>query len=134
MYKADISLTVLKYIGMWRPKIFSQRILVIYDLFSCVMIFLTYIFTFSTLMYLYRGNPNMEEFTESLFFVLALLGGCVKIGNVFFKRDEMIQLTDMLLDERCSPRDLFEFHIQERFNRIARYLNILRHQYYPRLG
>ena len=123
MYRAEISLSVLKHIGMWRPKHFSQRILAMYDVFSFLMVLFTYIFTFSTLMYLFRGNPNIEEFTDSCFYVLGLLAASVKIANIFFKRDEIIQLTNMLLDKRCSPRDFFEFCVQEKFDRISRFLS-----------
>ena len=123
MYRADISFLVLKYIGMWHPRVASHRILAImYDGFSFVIIFLSYIFTFSSFMHSLRGNLNMEEFTESLFFSLALLAGCVKIGNIFINRDAIIQLTDMLLDKRYSASDFVEFYIQEKFDRISRYM------------
>lgn len=120
MYRAELSLAVLQYIGMWQPKFLSQIAFVVYNIFSFFVITVTYFFTFTTLMYLFNHNLNLEEFTESFFFALALLCGSIKIGNLFMKRDEIIELTDMLFDERFIPRDIVEVKIQNKFDKISR--------------
>ena len=120
MYRAELSLLVLKFIGMWQPQFASKRILAIYNVFSFMIIFCTYIFTISTLMYLFQGNLNIQEFSESFFYVVSVIVACFKIMNVFFKHDQILGLTDILLHKRCTPQDFIEFSIQEKFDRISR--------------
>ena len=120
MYRAELSLLVLKYIGMWQPQFVSKRIIAIYNVFSFIIIFFTYSFTISTLMYLFQGDLNIQEFSESLFDVTALLAAAVKIANIFLKRNEILELTDILLHKRCAPQDFIEFNIQKKFDRISR--------------
>ena len=85
-----------------------------------MIIFFTYTVTISTLMYLFQGNLNIQEFSESFFYVTALLASTVKIANIFLKRNEILELTDILLHKRCAPQDFIEFSIQEKFDRISR--------------
>ena len=121
MYRAEISIGILKYFGMWCPKYISNGTRTIYNAFSVLMVITVYTFTCSTILYLLLCNPDMEEFTESSFYVLALLTACVKIAIVFFKRSKIIQLTDMLFDEKFHPRDFVEFCIQKKFDKLGRY-------------
>lgn len=121
MYRADISLVILKYCGIWRPKFFLKGAQLLYNIFSIIMVINVYIFTISTLLYLFLSNPNLEDFTESLFYVLALCTACVKIAIVLFKHNEIIELRNMLLDKKLYPQDKIEYNIQNKFDKIGRY-------------
>ena len=103
------------------PKFFSKGTHAIYNAFSIGMVIIVYTFTISTLLYLFLSNPDLEDFTESLFYVLALITACVKIAIIFSKRNKIIQLADMLLDKKCSAQDRVEYYIQNKFDRISRY-------------
>lgn len=122
MYKAELSLMVLQFIGCWQPKFPSQCVYILYNIYCCFMIFVIYFFTFTTIMYLFRYNYNLEEFTENFFFSLALLCATIKIGNLLIKRNKIIELIEMLIDERFNPQDYIEFQIQNKFDKISRYL------------
>lgn len=121
MYRAEISLDILTYFGMWCPKFLSEGTCLIYNSFSIAMTIIVYTFTTSTLLYLFLCNPDLEDFTESLFYVLALLTACVKIAIVFSKRNKIIQLKNMLLEKKCFPQDPVEYNIQNKFDKISRY-------------
>ena len=120
MYRAEISLTVLKYIGIFPPKKFSNAYLSIYNCLSVLIICLIYIFTTSTIIELLISGFDVEEFTENLFYVLALIAACVKMTTAFIKRSKIMKLIEMLLDQQCSPRDMVEFNIKKKINKIAR--------------
>lgn len=121
MYRADISLEIMKYFGIWRPKFFLKGGQILYNIFSIIMVVNVYIFTISTLLYLFLSNPNLEDFTESLFYVLALCTACVKIAIVLCKHQEIIELRNMLVDSKCHPQDKIECKIQNKFDKTGRY-------------
>ncbi|XP_043480715.1 uncharacterized protein LOC122510271 [Leptopilina heterotoma] len=70
-------------------------------------------------MYLFRYNNNLEEFTENFFYALALLCASIKIGNLFIKRNQIIELIDMLIDEKFNPQDDAEVKIQTKFDKFS---------------
>lgn len=124
MYRADISLDILKYFGIWSPKFFLRGAQLLYDAFSIIIVAIVYVFTISTLLYLFLSNPNLEDFTESLFYVLALCTACVKIAIILLKRNHIIELRNMLFDKNCYPQDKIEYNIQNKFDKLGRYRNL----------
>ncbi|EFN88819.1 hypothetical protein EAI_08402 [Harpegnathos saltator] len=63
---------------------------------------------------------DLNIFIERFSLFLSVLGVCCKMMNLVIRRDRIIDLTEMLLDESCVPRDNYEANIQQRFNRNAK--------------
>lgn len=120
MYRAEISLALFKITGIWPPET-SKGILLLYNVFSIFVITLTTLFATSNLLYLFNENMSMEEFTDSLFYFLALLVGCIKMAVVFNNRHKIIEITEILLNEQYEPRDFYEICIQSETDEFGRY-------------
>ncbi|XP_011695162.1 PREDICTED: odorant receptor 4-like [Wasmannia auropunctata] len=61
-------------------------------------------------------------FIEKFSLFLTVLGVCCKVTNLTVRRNEIIDLTDMLLKDICVPRNDHEMDIQQRFDRSAKYV------------
>ena len=121
MYGADISITVFKYIGIWPPES-SNVIRAIYSAYSIFMLSIAYVFTTTNVMYLFQ-NLSMEEFTESFFYVLALVVACCKMTVVCIEHTKLFEITKMLRSNKeYEPRRVYnEFRTQEMYNKVGRY-------------
>lgn len=83
------------------------------------MILLLHTFAFCGLVDSFLIN-DLETFIEKFSLFLSVLGVCCKVLNLVFRRDEIINLTDMLLKDICLPRDSHEADIQQGFDRSAK--------------
>lgn len=119
MYRAEISLALFKIAGIW-PPISSKGIFTLYNVFNIFALSLTTLFTISNFLYIFMENTDMEEFNDNLFYILALFSGCLKMIVVFTNRGEIIEITDILLNEQFAPRDNDEICIQNEFDTIGR--------------
>ncbi|XP_024867834.1 putative odorant receptor 71a [Temnothorax curvispinosus] len=87
------------------------------------MNFLLYSFTFCGLVDCFIIE-DLETFIEKFSLFLSVLGVSCKVTNLTLRRDEIIDLTDMLLKDICVPRDDREMDIQRRFDRSAKIITI----------
>lgn len=125
MYSGEISLTICKIVGIWHSESLRGNCAIIYHLFSSSVACLICVFTISNVLYLIQENYDMEKFTESLFYVLALSTGCVKMIVIFQKHHEIIELKQLLLNEQFVPRDAEEIFIQRKFDKFGRYIFLI---------
>lgn len=65
---------------------------------------------------------DLETFIEKFSLFLSVLGVSCKVMNLVIRRDGIIGLTDMLLEDICIPKDNHEAEIQRRFDRSAKYV------------
>ncbi|XP_033218490.1 odorant receptor 46a-like [Belonocnema kinseyi] len=70
--------------------------------------------------YLFQ-NLEMEEFTESLFFVLIMIVICIKMGVILIKHSTLLEIINMLNNNDNKPQDCDEHRIQENYDKIGRF-------------
>ncbi|XP_043480582.1 odorant receptor 46a-like [Leptopilina heterotoma] len=122
MYKGQISLIILSTAGYWRPIGFSFfAVAFLYNIYSIFMTFLVYSFDMSLYMYLILHAINdIDDFSESLCWFLLSLVVCVKLTNLLIKRNEIIDLINMMDIHYFSPRDHEEEAIQQNYDYMSR--------------
>lgn len=122
MYKAQLSLKILSTAGYWRPiKLSYFFIIFLYNIYSILMTFLVYSFDISLYMYLILHSlNNIDDFAETLCLFLLILVVCVKLTNFLLKRNEIINLIQMMEKDYFLPRDNAEEIIQQNYDYLSR--------------
>ncbi|XP_071644593.1 odorant receptor 94b-like [Temnothorax longispinosus] len=123
MHTLPLSFALLTYTGYWRPVDLTSVKYWAYIVYSIAMNFLLYSFTFCGLVDCFIIE-DLETFIEKFSLFLSVLGVSCKVTNLTLHRDEIIDLTDMLLKDICIPRDDREMDIQRRFDRSAKIITI----------
>lgn len=119
MHTLPLSFALLTYTGYWRPVNLTSIKYWAYSVYSAVMIFLLYSFTFCGLVDCFMIE-DLETFIEKFSLFLSVLGVSCKVMNLVLRRNEIIDLTDMLLTDICVPRDNHEMDIQRKFDCSAK--------------
>ena len=119
MHTLPLSFALLTYTGYWRPVHFTSIKYWMYTIYSIVMNFLLYSFTFCGLVDCFILK-DLETFIEKFSLFLTVLGVSCKVINLAVRRDEIIGLSNMLLKDICIPRNDQETDIQRGFDRNAK--------------
>ncbi|XP_028050636.1 odorant receptor 67a [Monomorium pharaonis] len=124
MHTLPLSFALLTYTGYWRPVHLTSVKYWAYVVYSIAMIFLLYSFTVCGLVDCFIIK-DLDTFIEKFSLFLSVFGVCCKVTNLALRRDEIIDLTDMLLKDICIPRNEYETNIQRRFDRNAKCVLII---------
>lgn len=124
MTTLPLSFALLTYTGYWRPVGWPTTSVKYraYSVYSVVMILLLHTFAFCGLVDCFLIE-DLETFIEKFSLFLSVLGVCFKVMNLVIRRDGIVNLTEMLLNDMCVPRDNYEAEIQRRFDRSAKYVS-----------
>lgn len=125
MYRAEISVILFKIVGIWPSKYSKGLLTIIYQVYSIFVVSLTFIFTASNLFFILSEKIEVDVFIEDLFYFLTLLVACIKMIVIFQKRNKIHELMKILHNKQFQPRDAVEFSIQEKFDKIGRFLYLL---------
>ncbi|KAG5323693.1 OR94B protein, partial [Pseudoatta argentina] len=123
MHTLPLSFALLTYTGYWRPVNLTSIKYWAYTIYSVAMNFLLHSFTFCGLVDCFISE-DLKTFIEKFSLFLSVLGVSCKVTNLAVRRQEIINLTDMLLDDICVPRNAHELNIQQRFDRNAKIITI----------
>jgi len=121
MHTLPLSFALLTYTGYWRPVDLTSIKYWAYIVYSIAMNFLLYSFTFCGLVDCFI-TEDLETFIEKFSLFLSVFGVSCKVMNLALRRNEIINLTNMLLKDICLPRNDHEMDIQRRFDRSAKYV------------
>jgi len=119
MHTLPLSFALLTYTGYWRPVDLTSIKYWAYIVYSIAMNFLLYSFTFCGLVDCFI-TEDLETFIEKFSLFLSVFGVSCKVMNLALRRNEIINLTNMLLKDICLPRNDHEMDIQHRFDRNAK--------------
>lgn len=119
MHTLPLSFALLTYTGYWRPVDLTSIKYWAYIFYSIAMNFLLYSFTFCGLVDCFIIK-DLDTFIEKFSLFLSVLGVSCKVINLTLRRNDIIDLTDMLLKDICIPRNDRETYIQRRFDRNAK--------------
>lgn len=119
MHTLPLSFALLTYVGYWRPVNLTSIKYWAYIVYSIAMHFVLYSFTFCGIVDCFIVE-DLGTFIEKLSLLLSVVGVSCKVTNLTLRRDEIIDLANMLLKDICIPRNDHETNIQRRFDRNAR--------------
>ena len=120
---APIPFRVLKCIGLWRPIDWPARLNFAYSVFtSMILVVLVTIWLF-VLIAVCQMPVNDDLFAENVFMMFALLNAIFKASNVLLSRERIINMLNMIQDERwCKLRNDEEIEIQNRYSKTIRFV------------
>lgn len=121
MYKAEISIVLFKMIGIW-PSESTKGFLTIYDFYTIFTVSIILVFAVTNSFYILSENFDRDELTENFFYSIATFIDCVKMLVIYQKRSKIRQIEKCLNNKQFKPRDSEEFFIQNKFDKIGRFL------------
>lgn len=122
MYKAEYSIRLWIIAGVYRPiELLSLIKKILYNTFTLLVIILFYSFNISLCTYLILYSTNdIDEFAESLCWLLSTSVGCVKMTNVLLQQNNILKLIDILNQDCLQINDNREKVMQDKCDHIAR--------------
>jgi hypothetical protein len=112
---------ILTCFGFWMPVVWTHNWHGI--LYNCVRIFpilLPYWLAFGQITRILLDTKNLDEITETLFILLTTINVCFKCANFLLRREEIIDLMELLRLKWVKPQDRQELHIYNSCNNIIR--------------
>nr|UEN71234.1 olfactory receptor 51 [Gregopimpla kuwanae] len=126
MHILSWNFTILEFCGLWRTRDFSSDWKKhVYNAYTCFSIFLMYTFTLSELIEFVLSIDNVDEVVNNSLMLLSMLGICYKSANLVYKRDQILEVTDLLVNDVCRPQSLEEISIQKRFDARGRHNTLI---------
>ncbi|XP_058802833.1 uncharacterized protein LOC131670873 [Phymastichus coffea] len=117
---------MFSYAGAWRPIGWDGDRLKtsLYYIYTISAATLVYSLTVSELVGAFLLTDSLEAFTDISFLLVSTVSVCCKLASIIFRRQKIIQLAEMLLQDHCLPRNTIEMKILRRFDKTARYLTL----------
>ncbi|XP_043264936.1 odorant receptor 67a-like [Colletes gigas] len=125
MQKLSLSFALLTYVGFWRPTKWPVHSIKywLYNAYSALMILFLYSFTLFFMIDCLQF-ADMKTAVHKFSIFISAAGVCVKVANVFYQRDKIINMVNTLVQGNCLPKDENEVIIQRKFDLYARNLTI----------
>lgn len=121
MYKAGISVTLFKILGVW-PSKGSKGCLTIYNIYTIFIAVIVVIFIISNSFYILKENIETDYYVENFFYSTAVFTASFKMLVIYWKRSKIREIIKKLYSNQFKPRDSKEKCIQNKFDRIGRFL------------
>lgn len=111
---------VLTICGCWPPNSWTSRYkLILYDVYTVLIVLLINTFTLSQLMDLILSVDNTDDFTENFYVTLAMLVSCCKMFSLLKNRNNIATLIDTLMKKPCRPIEHDEIEIRQKFDKFV---------------
>lgn len=121
MYELPLSFKLLQFCGAWRPYEWTDGWKKnLYNAYTIFAIFSVYTFTLTELLEIAIFVENFEDAVNIIFMALTMLGICYKTANTIFKRQEIIDLFEILNNPTCRPVEEKEIAIQTKYDKRCR--------------
>lgn len=122
-----LSINFLMYTvsGIWRPIEWSSSgAKLLYNTLTIVVLLMLYFLVFGQFMDIVLIVDNVDDFTTNSLMFMSIVSICCKASLIIARRKAIINLVQMLLKDPYKFRDLDEMTIQEKFDKLIRYVNI----------
>ncbi|XP_011869939.1 PREDICTED: putative odorant receptor 85d isoform X2 [Vollenhovia emeryi] len=107
--------------GLWRPVQWSsKRSKLLYNVFTFLTMYLLIYVVLTHIMYIILVVKNFEDLASCSFFSASLTSLLFKAITVISRRDQIINLIQILQEEPCKARDKEEIDIEMKFDRSIR--------------
>lgn len=123
MHRLRWNFVLLQLCGLWRPVVWPSGWKTnLYYSYTTLVTLLIYTFTLLQFVELFGSLTTAEQFAKGSFMLLTMIGECGKVANLLRKRRVIIELTNVLENDICRPRNMEEMQIQREYDRSARYI------------
>lgn len=107
--------------GSWRPFSWSSPFKrIIYDSYTTIIMLILSTFIISQFMNIVLNVDNPDEFTATIYMMLTVFMGFVKISNKLLNRKTITQMLKDLTENSFAPSDSHEVMIRQKYDRAAR--------------
>lgn len=107
--------------GVWRPIEWSSTgAKLLYDAFTVITIVPLYFLMLTQFMDIVLIIDNMDDFVTNSLMFMTIVGVCCKATVAVLRRDEIIDLVQILQRDPCKPRNEAEQTIQGKFDEFIR--------------
>lgn len=113
---------IMKVCGLWNPfqNSFLRIIYIVYSILIMLLIITIWIAVICLL--LFSSNNNKEMIMKNSFLLVSLINGWIKAIILLCKHKDIKSLLNVLLEDQCSPQNINEIEIQNRFDEEAKYV------------
>lgn len=126
-----VPFAILTYFGIWMPiKWTCKWKKNLYNLFSVLVLFVMFTFVNSELVEVILYLFHNKGISETLYLLLTTSSAFYKAVILLARKQDVISLSNMLLNDRCIPRDDEEKIIQAKADKINRCLDYLLKNYF----
>ncbi|XP_046144666.1 uncharacterized protein LOC114872755 [Osmia bicornis bicornis] len=125
MHKAPLPFYLLTLCGYWRPTkwpIHSFKYW-LYNVYSIFMIAFIYVLAFYGCVDS-AISKDLKTLAQKSSVGLSVLRVCIQVPIIFYQRENIISLLNILEKESCTPKDDQEAFIQQKYDKLARKLTI----------
>ncbi|XP_028049590.2 uncharacterized protein LOC105829948 [Monomorium pharaonis] len=122
-----LSLNFLMYTfcGMWRPiKWSSNGAKLLYSIFTVFVMFLEYFWVLTQFLDIVLVIDNIDDFVANSLMLVSVIAVSCKATIVVIRRNAIISLVQILINEPCKPQDKDEVTIQTKFDQFIRSCSI----------
>lgn len=120
MYKAESSVVLFKILGLWPEN--TTGFLTIYNLYTVFIASIILGFLVSTLVDTLNEDFETDAYKENFFYFAATVTSCLKMIVIYWKHSKIREIMLRLDGKRFEPRDTVEFYIQNKFDKIGRFI------------
>ncbi|KMQ91236.1 odorant receptor isoform a-like protein [Lasius niger] len=115
----QVPLKILTMAGCWPPVSWSSLCKqAVYNAYTIFITLLLFTFMLPQLMDIILNVDNPDEFTDTLYIMLAMVIACCKMLSLVMNRKNIKILTDALIEKPFRPLEPDEIEIQQKFGNI----------------
>ncbi|CAL1676378.1 unnamed protein product [Lasius platythorax] len=121
----QVPLKILTVVGCWPPDSWSLLCKqTVYNAYTIFISLLLLTFLLPQLMDIILNVDNPNEFTNTLYVMLAMVIACCKMLSLVMNRKNIEILTDALIEKPLRPLEPDEIEIQQKFDNIIQTYSI----------
>lgn len=108
--------------GVWRPTEWSSNCAkLLYNVFTVVIIVAVYFLVLTQFMDIVLIVDNVDDFATNSLMCMTIVCVSCKATIAVIRRNEIIDLVQMLLKDPCKPQNEIEMAIQKKFDEFIRW-------------
>ena len=112
---------ILTYFGIWKPTEWKSRWKsYLYNIHSVIVLVIMYTFVASEFVHVVLFFSKFDDVSDTLFLLLTTGSVCYKAVAFLTRKNNLINLGNMMLKDCCLPKNLHEMTIQRKFDDVNR--------------
>ncbi|XP_057331130.1 odorant receptor Or1-like isoform X2 [Microplitis mediator] len=109
------SFFILSCVGLWRPVEWQGWKRILYNAYSCFIVFTNFVFTLTEFLDLILASETVNEFTNNLSMMLAMVAGCGKVIGVLCNHRIIAYVVQLLNQKPFILLNLYESNIKKKY-------------------
>ncbi|XP_077264606.1 odorant receptor 10-like isoform X5 [Temnothorax americanus] len=118
MQVLEFTLKILTVVGCWPPNSWTTLCKrTVYNIYTTFVVLLLCTFLLFQLLDIILNVDNTDDFTDTFYFMLAMVNSCCKIVGLLINRKNIRILTNILTQKPFIPLEADEIEIRDKFDR-----------------